>query len=101
MSTADATSGLLVLDATWKLAENMEQEFQDVPVRSLPELQTAYPRTSKLYQDPCQGLATIEAIYAAYAILGRPTTGLLEHYRWADDFLTINAPLLQNTNRAT
>jgi pre-rRNA-processing protein TSR3 len=90
LSEADANSGLLVLDGTWKLAEKMEPFFRDVPVRSLPPWQTAYPRVSKLYEDPAAGLATIEAVYAAHSILGRETSDLLDSYYWADRFVELN-----------
>jgi len=90
LSEADAASGLLVLDATWRLVEKMEKRYADVPVRSIPEYRTAYPRVSKVYDDPSAGLATIEAIYAAYRHLGWDTAGLLEHYQWADEFLKRN-----------
>jgi len=53
-------------------------------------VQTAYPRVSKTYDDPAGGLATVEALYAAYRLLGRPTEGLLDHYRWAEEFLRRN-----------
>jgi pre-rRNA-processing protein TSR3 len=92
LSHADADRGLLVLDATWRLAEKMEAVFADIPIRSLPPWGTAYPRISKLRDDPTEGLATIEAIFAAYHLLGRDTTKLLESYRWRDAFLAINAP---------
>jgi pre-rRNA-processing protein TSR3 len=90
LGAADARSGLLVLDGTWRLAQRMEPFFQDVPVRSLPEWVTAYPRASKSFPDPAQGLATIEAIYAAFLATRRPTAGLLDHYRWAELFLERN-----------
>ena len=90
LSETDADSGLLVLDGTWKLAEKMEPFFRDVPVRSLPPWQTAYPRVSKLYEDPSAGLATIEAVYAALTILGRDTSSLLDSYYWADQFVELN-----------
>lgn len=91
LSPTDADRGLLVLDATWKLAAKMEPDFADVPVRGLPShWKTAYPRVSKLTDDPIAGLATIEAIYAAYVAMGRDTTGLLDEYRWAEEFLRIN-----------
>lgn len=93
LSEADAASGLLVLDATWRLAERMEREFVDVPTRSLPPLRTAYPRVSKLFDDPAPGLSTIEAVYAAYVLLGRPIEGLLDDYRWRDAFLNLNGHL--------
>lgn len=94
LSEADAESGLLVLDGTWKLAEKMEPFFRDVPVRSLPPWRTAYPRTSKLFADPSAGLATIEAIYAAHTILGRDTSSLLDSYYWADQFAELNRSLM-------
>lgn len=94
LSEADRESGLLVLDGTWRLAQRMEPSFADVPVRSIPVWQTAYPRVSKVFEDPLTGLATIEAIYAAYFGLGRDTTGLLDQYRWSDQFLEQNRHLL-------
>jgi rRNA small subunit aminocarboxypropyltransferase len=86
----DAGRGLLILDGTWRLAAAMERDFADVPVRSLPELRTAYPRVSKTRDDPHGGLATIEALFAAYFLSGRETEGLLDEYHWADDFLEAN-----------
>ncbi|TWT63139.1 ribosome biogenesis domain-containing protein [Rubinisphaera italica] len=94
LSREDRKHGLLVLDATWKLASKMEAEFEDVPIRSLPVCQTAYPRNSKLFEDPSAGLATIEAIYVAYKILGYSLDGLLDEYRWQDEFLRINEDVL-------
>jgi len=32
----------------------------------------------------------LEALYIAYRVLGRPTEGLLDHYRWAEEFLRLN-----------
>jgi pre-rRNA-processing protein TSR3 len=93
LSAADADRGLLVLDGTWRYAEAMERDHAEIPVRSLPAWQTAYPRKSKVFDDPEIGLATIEAIFAAYVALGRPTTGLLDKYRWANEFLQLNAAL--------
>ena len=87
LSGADVGCGLLVLDGTWRHVRPMEKTFADAPVRSLPPLVSAYPRTSKQFGDPDGGLATIEAIYAAYRILRRDTAGLLDHYLWADAFV--------------
>lgn len=91
LSAADAGAGLLFLDGTWRLAGRMEALVADVPVRTLPPLVTAYPRTSKVSEDPASGLATVEAVYAAYRLLGRPTAGLLDHYHWAEEFVARNA----------
>ncbi len=90
LSEQDADKGLLVLDATWKLAQRMQPQYASVPPRSLPAWRTAYPRKSKTHSDPEGGLATIEAIYLAYRVLKRDTTGLLSHYFWADEFLRGN-----------
>lgn len=86
----DAGRGLLILDGTWRHVARLEAKVAGVPVRTLPELSTAYPRASKVFADPAAGLATIEAIYAAYRILDRPTQGLLDQYRWAERFLELN-----------
>lgn len=90
LSDADKDSGLLVLDGTWRWVEPMERLTASVPVRSLPALTTTYPRSSKVSEDPDGGLATIEAIYAAYRLLGRETTSLFDHYRWGAEFIERN-----------
>jgi pre-rRNA-processing protein TSR3 len=90
LSLADAASGLLLLDGSWRRAEAMSRAFEDVPPRSLSGYQSAYPRVSKKGTDPTNGLASVEALFLAYHILGRPTAGLLDHYHWADEFLRLN-----------
>jgi pre-rRNA-processing protein TSR3 len=94
LSSADAGSGLLLLDASWRWAERMNRDFADVPARSLRGYYTAYPRRSKQGTDPDNGLASVEALYLAHHILGRSTEGLLDHYRWAEEFLRLNHRLL-------
>lgn len=90
LSSADAERGVLLLDGSWRWAASMTRDFLDVPPRSLRGWKTAYPRVSKQGTDPDNGLASIEALYAAYAILGRSTEGLLDHYHWAAKFLIEN-----------
>lgn len=90
LSPNDAQHGLLVLDGTWRWAAAMESDYEHVPLRSLPEIHTAYPRVSKTFDDPAGGLATVEAIYAAYQLMGRNVAGLLDDYHWADEFLSLN-----------
>ena len=90
LSSTDADAGLLLLDASWRWAETMNRAFVDVPPRSLRGYRTAYPRRSKLFEDPGNGLASVEALFLAYHILGRPTEGLLDHYRWREAFLQLN-----------
>lgn len=90
----DAHKGLVLLDGTWRWAEKMEQQYIELPVRSLPPWQTAYPRVSKVYADPQAGLATIEALFAAYTAMSRDTSGLLDHYYWKEQFLNLNQSFL-------
>ncbi len=90
LSPADSTAGVLLLDGSWRWAASMERDFADVAPRSLHGYRTAYPRVSKLGTDPDNGLASVEALYLAYRILGRDTTGLLDHFRWAEEFLRVN-----------
>lgn len=92
LTAADAAHGLLLLDATWRLAAKMEKVLAlPVLARSLPrDLQTAYPRR----QDEEHGLATVEALYVAHLILGKPYAHLLDHYHWKIPFLEKNHALL-------
>lgn len=90
LSAADREAGVLLLDGSWRWAEAMTRAFAHVPPRSLQSYRTAYPRVSKLGTDPDNGLASVEALYLAYHLLGRDTAGLLDHYRWGDEFLRLN-----------
>jgi pre-rRNA-processing protein TSR3 len=90
LSVADAGCGILLLDGSWRWAGAMTRAFEDVPPRSLRGFRTAYPRVSKLGTDPDNGLASAEALFLAYHLLGRPTDGLLKHYHWAEEFLRLN-----------
>jgi pre-rRNA-processing protein TSR3 len=90
LSAQDAGSGVLLLDGSWRWAGVMSRAFESVPPRSLHGYRTAYPRFSKQGTDPDNGLASVEALFLAYHILGRPTQGLLAHYRWAEEFLRLN-----------
>jgi pre-rRNA-processing protein TSR3 len=76
----------------------MQRDFVDVPPRSLHGYQTAYPRASKLGTDPANGLASVEALFLAYHILGRPTAGLLDHFRWRAEFLRLNRLTVEPTD---
>lgn len=97
MTEADGGRGLLLLDATWRHAEGMLKKVEGMPgliYRSLPhDLRTAYPRYQTGCFDPDRGLASIEALYAAYCLLGRDPAGLLDHYYWKEQFLEINRSL--------
>ena len=85
-----------LVDATWARVPNVLARVRVVPGqhlirRSLPEeLVTAYPRVSKLYKDPDQGLSSIEAVFATQVVLGAPDVSVLDGYRWRAQFLEQN-----------
>jgi pre-rRNA-processing protein TSR3 len=60
---------------------------------ALVALVIAYPRKSKVAVDPEDGLASVEALYAAVTLLEGPRPELLAEYRWAKDFLAANPGL--------
>ena len=95
LSLEDRDRGLLLLDGSWRWAAKMEKSYTDVPVRSLGPWQTAYPRQSRVFADPVEGLATIEALYAALCQMGRREDGLFASYHWGEHFLQKNRELLQ------
>lgn len=89
LSEQDSAMPLLLLDSTWRLLPKLENSLTGNPLpRSLPpHLKTAYPRVSKVSEDPAAGLASVEALYCARLLQGRPTEGLLDHYHWKEQFL--------------
>ena len=89
LSRADAGRPLLLLDSTWRWLPQLMACVDGEPVlRSIPgALRTAYPRTSKVFEDPAAGLASIEALYVARALLGDDDPSLLDGYHWKDAFL--------------
>ena len=91
LSPADSEKGLLMLDGTWKLVEPMNERYAHIPGRSLPVLKTAYPRISKVFEDPDGGLASIEALALSYFIMGRKWQHLLDEYHWKREFLDYNS----------
>jgi pre-rRNA-processing protein TSR3 len=90
LSRRDGDCGIFLLDGSWRWVRVMERHFEDVPARSLQGFRSAYPRRSKLGTDPQNGLASVEALFVAHHLLGRPTEGLLDHYFWRDEFLRLN-----------
>ena len=89
LSSADAPHSLLILDSTWRLLPRMRAcVMGEVLPRSLPrDLETAYPRQSKLEEDPVRGLASIEALYVALRLMGHRQDDLLDQYHWRKAFL--------------
>lgn len=88
---------LILVDSTWARVPKVQARMRVAPgcklhLRSLPScFRTAYPRTSKLFEDPPAGLASVEAAFAATVLLGEPRFDLLADYRWAREFLERNS----------
>jgi pre-rRNA-processing protein TSR3 len=94
LSAADRGGDLLLIDCSWRKLPAMAKHVDgELLRRRLPPLVTAYPRRSKVAEDPAQGLASVEALYAAVAILEGPRPELLGKYRWAEAFLAANPEL--------
>ena len=90
LSVADAGRPLLLLDSTWRLLPQLQTHLYGCAVsRTLPAVDTAYPRVSKLTKDPFGGLASIEALYLAKLVLGERDDSLLESYYWREEFWDI------------
>jgi len=95
LSPADGSGrGLFLIDCSWRRVEKLWRTVDGDPLpRSLPKLLTGYPRRSKSFPDPAEGLASVEALYAAVAILERADPSLLDGYHWRDEFLEANPAL--------
>jgi len=91
LSIDDKDHPLLLLDSTWRWLPQLHACITGTPIqRSIPGgLRTAYPRVSKVFDDPSGGLASIEALYVARKLLGDDEPALLDGYHWKDDFLKI------------
>jgi pre-rRNA-processing protein TSR3 len=89
LTGADAGRPLLLLDSTWRWLPQLRACVRGAVVpRSIPgNVATAYPRTSKVFDDPDGGLASIEALYLARRLLGDRDDSLLDGYHWREQFL--------------
>lgn len=88
LTREDADRPLLLLDSTWRLLPQLQSCLVGEPVaRTLPAVATAYPRVSKIAEDPFGGLASVEALYFARLLLGDRDDSLLNDYYWKSEFL--------------
>jgi pre-rRNA-processing protein TSR3 len=88
LSPEDAGRPLLLLDSTWRLLPQIEACLHGQGVRrTLPAVPTAYPRISKIAEDPMGGLASVEALFLAKLLLGERDDALLAEYYWREEFL--------------
>lgn len=92
LSKEDQGKTLLVLDSSWRHLPELQAVLQgNYLTRSIPSgFQTAYPRKSKVFQDPSSGLSSVEALFIALLVLGQPDPSLLDHYYWKSQFLEKN-----------
>ncbi len=96
LSWGDRGKDLLLVDCAWRRVESLIRTVDGVTYRRrLPPLLTTYPRRSRTFADPDEGLASVEALYAATVILGEARPELLEGYRWREEFLRLNADSLR------
>lgn len=87
LSAADAGRPLLLLDSTWRLLPQLEACLHGEGIRrTLPSVPTAYPRVSKIAEDPHGGLASVEALYLAKLLIGERDDSLLGGYYWREQF---------------
>lgn len=94
LGAADRGSAILLVDCAWRrLPQVLSTIDGELLPRRLPELVSAYPRKSAITPDPVRGLASIEALYAALALLGETHPELLERYQWAEQFRALNPSL--------
>ena len=98
LSKEDSDLDLLLVDGTWRYAAQMEEKLPaknpKLIKRSLPHnITTAYPRKQTGCFDPARGLASIEALYVAHQLTGRPYENLLNRYYWKEEFLLKNPSL--------
>lgn len=94
LTKEDGNHGLFLIDATWRYAKKIRDNIalpSKALLRSIPSsFRTAYPRKQEDCSDQERGLASIEAVYIAYRIMGKDVKGLLEGYYWKEKFLEKN-----------
>jgi pre-rRNA-processing protein TSR3 len=94
LSERDRGLPLLLVDCAWRRVPALLKTVDgELVARRLPPLATAYPRKSIIFDDPGEGLASVEALYAALALLGEVHPELLAGYHWREEFLRANPTL--------
>jgi ribosome biogenesis protein Tsr3 len=92
-------NGIGVIDCNWKRLPTIQRRViaPASALVSIPEgFVTAYPRSSKRGTDPDTGLATIEAIFTAAALVGHIDPTLFERYQWGKKYLELNADVFRS-----
>jgi pre-rRNA-processing protein TSR3 len=86
-------AGISCIDCIWRRLDHLlDRVAQPLPhLARIPEgFITAYPRKSKVCPDPENGLATIEAIFVAAALLGHWDLTLFSKYYFGKKFIELN-----------
>jgi pre-rRNA-processing protein TSR3 len=91
-------SPFILLDGSWRYAEKMMRTIKGLEACKRVKLPaswaTAYPRHQTLCPDPGRGLASIEALFAAFLMTKRNSDYLLDHYYWKDQFIEKNKSII-------
>jgi pre-rRNA-processing protein TSR3 len=85
--------GIASIDCVWRRLDGLIRRIEgQLPLLArIPEgFETAYPRHSAHSIDPAGGLATIEAIFVASAMLGNWDVSLLSEYYFGRKFVELN-----------
>lgn len=84
---------LATIDCIWRRLDPI-MGWLEKPLPQLVKIPdgfvTAYPRLSRLGNDPSGGLATIEAVFIAAAFVGNWDTSLLAEYYFGERFIQMN-----------
>jgi len=103
LTDQDSNDTLLLIDGTWSYAAIMEKtifQHSTIKKRSIPSnFVTAYPRKQTACIDPARGLASIEALYIAFLLVGKKNDSLFENYYFGDAFIKKNAKALELLQR--
>ena len=88
--------GIASIDCVWRrlnvLLPRIEGRLPTL-ARIPNGFETAYPRHNKRNLDPTEGLATIEAIFVAAALVGNWDASLLSDYHFGRKFVELNRDL--------
>jgi len=99
LTKKDKNKQIVLIDAYWKKAYSMYNRIiinqkAKVELRSINGFKTAYPRKSKFYKEPENGLASAECLFAVYLIFGKYDESLLDGYYWKKQFLEKNKRII-------
>ena len=96
----DRDRPVILIDAIWKNYNKIykgDLKLNSLETRSIKGFVTAYPRKGRKRPHPSNYLASIEVIFCCGVILNRPGyLGVLDHYYFKDEFLSLNRQQLES-----